>query len=134
MRAPGNQTLTARPPPSSVTTPASLYRLDHYGKTWYWAVHEGDDLLAVTVYKSGAQAVLNRLQTLDQQLAEQQALIARLAPACETALPRAAEAAAPPGLQEHVSRPTEQLLLFSLPARPACRRRARGKRLDAEYG
>jgi hypothetical protein len=79
-------------------------------------MHEGDDLLAVTVYKRGAQAVLNRLQTLDQPLAEQQALIARLAPAGETARPRAAEAA-PPGFQSRVSRPAEQLALFSLPVR-----------------
>ena len=122
MRAPRSQTLTARPPVSSVTTPAARYRLDHYRETRYWAVHEGDDLLAVTVYKRGARAVLERLQALDHQLAEQQALIARLTPAGETALPHAAEAA-PPEFQERVSRPVEQLPLFSLPSRSAHRRR-----------
>ena len=127
-----DQTLTTRPPPGSVTTPAGRYRLDHYPKTRYWAVHEGDDLLAVTVYKRGARAVMERLQTLDHQLAEQQALIARLAPAGETALPRAAEAATP-DFQEHVSRPTEQLALFSLLERAACHRRDRRHGLSAEY-
>jgi hypothetical protein len=85
-------------------------------------VHEGEDLLAVTVYKRGARAVVERLQTLDQQLAAQQALIARLTPANENGAPHAAEAA-PPEWLERVSRPVEQLPLFSLPARPACRRR-----------
>jgi hypothetical protein len=133
LRAPGNQTLTGPAPPGSVTTPAGRYRLDHYRETRYWAVYEGDDLLAVTVYKRGARAVMERLQTLDQQLAEQQARLATLTAAGETALPSAAEAV-PPGFQEHVSRPTEQLSLFSFPARPACRHRDRSKGIGAEYG
>lgn len=85
-------------------------------------MHDGDELLAVTVYKRGAQEVTKRLQALDRQLAAQQALIASLTPANENGVPRAAEAA-PPEFQERVSRPTEQLPLFSLPDRPACRRR-----------
>src|SRR5882762_9013069 len=114
MRVPGHQSLTARTPSSSVTAPAGRYRLDHYRKTRFWAVHEGDDLLAVTVYKRGARAVVERLQTLDQQLAAQQARLAALASVGETALPRAAETVSP-DFQKPVTRPVEQLLLFSPP-------------------
>jgi len=101
--------------------------------TRYWALDEETDLLAVTVYKRGVQAVLERLQTLDQQLAAQQAFMAALTPAGKTAVPAAAEAAPPPRFQERLSRPVEQLILFSLPKRAACRRRDRSKRLGAEY-
>jgi hypothetical protein len=114
--------LNAIAPSGSVTKPAGRYRLGHYRKTRYWAVHEGNDLLVVTVYKRGARAVVERLQTLDQQLAEQQARLAALASADETTLPRAAETVSP-DFQKHVTRPVEQLPLFSPPDRPACRRR-----------
>jgi len=59
-------------------------------------------------------------------------VIARLTPANENGAPHAAEAA-PPVFQERVSRPVEQLALFSLPVRCG-HRRGRSKKLGAEYG
>ena len=32
-----------------------------YGKTWFWAVYDGDTLVCVCVYKRGALEVLRRL-------------------------------------------------------------------------
>lgn len=121
MRPPGDPTLPASRS-DAVTKPGGRYRLGHYRKTRYWAVHEDDDLLVVTVYKRGARAVVERLQTLDQQLADQQARLAALAAAGEATLPRAAETVAP-DFQRPVTRPVEQLPLFPLPERAACRRR-----------
>ena len=36
-------------------------RIEHYGKSRYWALYDGPELVVVTLYKRGAQEVLRRL-------------------------------------------------------------------------
>lgn len=61
----------------SQTTPPSdreadsRYRIAHYGDTRYWGLYAGDHLLAVTVYRRGAQAVKEQRETLERRLAGQ---------------------------------------------------------------
>jgi hypothetical protein len=38
--------------------------VSRYGKTRFWAVHVGTELLAVTVYKKGARAIVALLEKL----------------------------------------------------------------------
>lgn len=42
----------------------SPYRKGDGWKTRYWAVHIGEELLAVVVYKKGARAVVEKLRSL----------------------------------------------------------------------
>lgn len=49
----------------------SRFHVERYEGTRFWGLYEGDELLAVTVYRKGAEAARNRLQ-------EQEAKIARL--------------------------------------------------------
>ncbi len=39
-----------------------MLTVTRYGKSRYWAVYEGPDLVVVTLYKRGAQEVLRCLQ------------------------------------------------------------------------
>jgi hypothetical protein len=39
------------------------FRMARYGNTRFWALYDGDELVCVTLYKRGAQAVQQRLQT-----------------------------------------------------------------------
>jgi len=39
-----------------------MLRIEHYGKSRYWAVYDGHEFVVVTLYKRGAQEVLRRLQ------------------------------------------------------------------------
>lgn len=36
--------------------------IERYGRTRFWGVYEAGELLCVTVYKKGAQAVKNRIE------------------------------------------------------------------------
>ncbi len=49
---------------------ASRYRVERYGRTRHWAVYDGEELLAVTVYKKGAIAVAHRLQDYESRIAD----------------------------------------------------------------
>jgi hypothetical protein len=40
----------------------SPFRISHYPNSRFWAVYDGDDLVAVTVYRRGAEEVRRRLQ------------------------------------------------------------------------
>lgn len=60
-------------------------------------VYDGTTLLAVTVYKRGAAEVVQRLQALEQQLAEQKAGLAACTQAGAAALPKT------PPRSEHVN-------------------------------
>jgi hypothetical protein len=42
----------------------SALRVDRYPSSRFWAVYDGDELVAVTVYRRGAREVLRRLQAL----------------------------------------------------------------------
>ena len=46
-----------------------MLRIARYKNTRHWAVYEGQTLIAVTLYKRGAQEVLRRLQARDEAAA-----------------------------------------------------------------
>jgi hypothetical protein len=68
--------------PSSVTpansTPPGRYQVAHYGKSRNFALYEGKTLLAVTIYRKGAEAVQHALEARDTVIAEQAARIEQL--------------------------------------------------------
>jgi hypothetical protein len=43
-----------------------MLRIARYGKGRYWALYDGQELVAVTVYKRGAQEVVRRLEAAHQ--------------------------------------------------------------------
>jgi hypothetical protein len=85
--------------PSSATpinsTPPGRYQVAHYGKSRNFALYEGKNLLAVTLYKKGAESVQHALEARDMVIAEQAARIEQLK-----------AAATPPGPEHSVSAPT----------------------------
>ena len=68
-------TLTRKLPQSvqeaaAPSAPASShYRVARYPSSRFYALYDGDDLLAVTVYKKGAEAVRDRLQAQEASIA-----------------------------------------------------------------
>ena len=42
-------------------TNPTQFRISHYRNSRFWAVYDGDDLVAVTVYRRGAEEVRRRL-------------------------------------------------------------------------
>ena len=48
----------------------SHYRVERYPSSRFYALYEGDQLLAVTVYKKGAEAVRERLQAQEARIAQ----------------------------------------------------------------
>ena len=71
-------TLTQKlPQPESVQEAAapydpasSHYRVTRYPYSRFYALYDGDELLAVTVYKKGAEAVRDRLQAQEARIAD----------------------------------------------------------------
>src|SRR5262245_42046326 len=62
----------AQPEPArevSASAVPSRFHVERYGGTRFFALYEGDHLLAVTVYRKGAEAVRERLQALEARLA-----------------------------------------------------------------
>lgn len=43
--------------------------MERYGKTRFWGLYEGGELLCVTVYKKGAKAVKERLERIVERTA-----------------------------------------------------------------
>jgi hypothetical protein len=87
-------------PPSSTpaateTTPVGRYHVAHYGKGRNFALYEHNTLLAVTVYKRGAEAIQRALEARDTVIAEQAARIEQLM-----------AAARPPGPERSIPAPT----------------------------
>ncbi len=68
--------------PSSTTpadaTPPGRYHVAHYGKSRNFALYEGKNLLAVTLYKKGAETLQGELEARDKMIAEQAARIEQL--------------------------------------------------------
>jgi hypothetical protein len=58
---------TAREVPGSAG-PSRLH-VERYGGTRFFALYDGEELLAVTVYRKGAETVRDRLQALEARLA-----------------------------------------------------------------
>jgi hypothetical protein len=59
-------------------TPPGRYHVAHYGKSRNFALYEGKTLLAVTLYKKGAETVQHALEARDTVIAEQAARIEQL--------------------------------------------------------
>ena len=75
------------------TAPADRrYRVDHYPHSRFWAVYEGADLVAVTVYRKGAKTITARLEEKDRRIA---ALERQLAVMTATQSPLPSPAAEP---------------------------------------
>ena len=77
------------------TTPAGRYHVAHYGKSRNFALYEGKNLLAVTLYRKGAESIQHALEARDTVIAEQAARIEQLK-----------AAATPPGPEHAASAPT----------------------------
>lgn len=58
---------TAREAPTSASP--SRFHVERYGGTRFFALYDGEELLAVTVYRKGAETVRDRLQALEARLA-----------------------------------------------------------------
>ncbi len=43
-----------------------MYTVERYRKTRFWALYEAGELVCVTVYKKGANAVKERLERLER--------------------------------------------------------------------
>ena len=54
-------------PPNPVES-ESRYRVGRYNNTRYYALYNGDDLIAVTVYKKGANQVRYLLESYEHQI------------------------------------------------------------------
>lgn len=70
---------TDEPPPTA--PPESRYRIEHYGKSRYFAVYEGQTLVALTVYRKGAEEITARLDAQERTIAALQSQLAALAQA-----------------------------------------------------
>lgn len=61
---------------------ADSYRIEHYRRTRFFALYDDkDELVTVTTYRKGANAVKDRLEAQDRKLAELQAQFNALAAA-----------------------------------------------------
>jgi hypothetical protein len=76
-------------------TPVGRYHVAHYGKGRNFALYENNTLLAVTVYKRGAEAIQRALEARDAVIAEQAARIEQLM-----------ATARPPGREQSIPAPT----------------------------
>ena len=72
--------------PQPPVPPESRYHIEHYGKSRYFAVYEGTDLLALTVYRKGAAAITARLEAQERTIAALQGQLAAV-PQGPAALP-----------------------------------------------
>jgi hypothetical protein len=81
--------MATSPPPDIM--PAGRYHVTRYGNTRNYALYEHNGLVAVTVYRKGAEAVQRELEARDTMIAEQAAQIEQLT----AALPPASESPAP---------------------------------------
>jgi hypothetical protein len=100
-------------PATTETMSAGRYHVAHYGKGRNFALYEDKNLLAVTVYKRGAEAVQRALEARDTVIAEQAARIEQLKAAATPPGP-AHSAPAPTRFRERVRHgQAEQLGFFS---------------------
>jgi hypothetical protein len=95
------------------STPPERYHVAHYGKSRNFALYEGKNLLAVTLYKKGAEAIQDELEARDKVIAEQAARIEQLIAAAMPQGPKK-PAPAPTRFRERVRHnQAEQLGFFS---------------------
>ncbi len=70
--------------PPQIDTPESRFRVEKYGKSRHFAVYDGEKLLAVTVYKKGAEAIRHRLEEYETLLAAKTQIIEQMTDALVT--------------------------------------------------
>ena len=63
------QSESVREAAASYDPASSHYRVARYPYSRFYALYDGDELLAVTVYKKGAEAVRDRLQAQEARIA-----------------------------------------------------------------
>lgn len=89
--------------------PESRYHVDHYGKSRNFAAYDGKNIIAVTLYRKGAEEITAQLKDRDRRIA---ALEGQLA-----ALQQQTTAPLPPSSAELVTapawRPPQQLALIA---------------------
>jgi hypothetical protein len=61
---------SAREAAASYEAASSHYRVARYPYSRFYALYDGEELLAVTVYKKGAEAVRDRLQAQEASIAQ----------------------------------------------------------------
>jgi hypothetical protein len=88
-------TVMSSPATPADATPPGRSHVAHYGKSRNFALYEGKNLLAVTLYKKGAETVQHALEARDTVIAEQATRIEQLM-----------AAATPPGPEHAASAPT----------------------------
>jgi hypothetical protein len=71
-----------------------MLRIECYGNSRFWALYDGQDLVAVTVYKRGAQEVRRRLEARPLAAAEAAAQAAAVEAAARQAQALAGQARA----------------------------------------
>jgi hypothetical protein len=92
--------------PQQTASTESRYRVDHYPHSRFWAVYEGIDLVAVTVYRKGAAAITARLEEKDRRIAALERQLAVMtatqsplpSPAAEPATTPVSSSSCPPAL------------------------------------
>ena len=116
------------PTAPSDTTPPGRYHVAHYGKSRNFALYEGKNLLAVTLYKKGAETVQHALEARDTVIAEQAARIEQLIAAVTPPEPERA-APTPTRFRDRVRNgQAEQLGFFSGEQKEAFTAERRGSR------
>jgi hypothetical protein len=60
------------------TQPQSRYRVDHYGKSRNFAAYEGSTIIAVTLYRKGAEEITARLADKDRTIAALESQLAAM--------------------------------------------------------
>jgi hypothetical protein len=71
-----------------------MLRIERYGNSRFWALYDGQDLVAVTVYKRGAREVQRRLAAQPRATAEAAAQAAAVEAAARQARELATQARA----------------------------------------
>ncbi len=67
--------------------PDGSYRVERYKRTRFFAIFDGEELLALTVYRRGANALRQKLEAQDKAIAELQQRFNRMAYAVTDSLP-----------------------------------------------
>ena len=88
-------------PDQTQPQPERRYRVEHYGKSRNFAAYEGENLIAVTLYRKGAAEITARLAEKDRRIAALESELATLAqsqvfPALPSAEPVPAPTWTPP--------------------------------------
>ena len=106
-------------------TPAGRYHVARYGNSRNFALYERKNLLAVTLYKKGAETVQHALEARDTVIAEQAARIEQLIAAAKPPEP---ERSAPPPthFRDRVRYGQEQVGFFSREQKEAFTAKRRG--------